>query len=107
MLIPKGDVAAGLQIRQTILETPEALLNTQKSLAVTVENIAQYKSQMEESFPFKDELNEKSGRLEEVNKKIMEKLKEEEKVKGEKRQLTIENKDGEVPANEVSPVRNL
>jgi N12 class adenine-specific DNA methylase len=80
-LMPKGDMAAGLQIRQTILEMPEALLKTQKSLAETVENIAQYKSQMEESFPFKDELNEKTGRLEEVNRMIMEKLKEEEKVK--------------------------
>lgn len=79
--MPKGEIAAALQIKQTILEMPSELARLENKLTTTLNNIVDYAQQIKAEFPYKLELTDKKERLNEVDRVIVNKTKQEETVK--------------------------
>lgn len=79
--MPKGEIAAALQIKQSILEMPSELIRVENKLVTTQNNIIDYAQQLKTEFPYKKELTDKKLRLNEVDMIIVNKTKQEETVK--------------------------
>lgn len=79
--MPKGEIAAALQIKQAILDMPSELTRLENKLITTQNNIVDYEQQLMIAFPYKEELTHKKQRLNEVNMIIVNKTKQEENVK--------------------------
>jgi hypothetical protein len=74
--LPSGEIAAGLQIKQVILDMPQTMERFIHNIEKEKQNIAEYSKQLNSLFPYKDELNAKKERLIEVDGTIIAKAKE-------------------------------
>jgi hypothetical protein len=79
--MPKGEIAAALQIKQSILDMPSELIRLENKLITTQNNIIDYSQQLKAEFPYKQELTDKKQRLNEVDMIIVNKTKQEETAK--------------------------
>lgn len=102
--LPSGEIAAGLQIKQAILDMPENMQRFSRNIEKEKQDIAEYSKQLNSLFPYKDELNSKKERLIEVDGIIIAKAKEADENK--KAMMTLQ-KEVEEPKQSPSLKRNL
>lgn len=74
--LPTGEIAAGLQIKQAILDMPVNMDRFIRNIEKGKQDITEYSKQLNSLFPYKDELNSKKERLIEVDGIIIAKAKE-------------------------------
>ncbi|MDE3185127.1 MAG: hypothetical protein KGM16_17085 [Bacteroidota bacterium] len=74
--LPIGEMAAGLQIKQAILEMPKDLERFSRNIGKEKQDVGEYSKQLNSVFPYKEELNTKKERLLEVDSIIINKAKE-------------------------------
>ncbi|MDQ6902279.1 MAG: hypothetical protein M3139_04600, partial [Bacteroidota bacterium] len=74
--LPSGEIAAGLQIKQAILEMPQHMERFFYNIEKEKQNMIEYTKQLEAEFPYKEELTTKKSRLMEVDGIIIGKAKE-------------------------------
>lgn len=74
--LPMGEIAAGLQIKQAILDMPENLQRFSRNIENERIDIGEYSKQLNSHFPYKDELNTKIERLNVIDSIIVAKAKE-------------------------------
>jgi hypothetical protein len=79
--MPAGEIAAALQIKQTILDMPSELSRLENKQITSQHNIFDYTQQLKEDFPYREELVNKKQRLNEVDMIIVNKTKHEENLK--------------------------
>lgn len=91
--LPTGEIAAGLQIKQTILDMPQNMERFIRNIEKEKLDIAEYSKQLNSLFPYKDELNSKKERLIEVDGIIIAKAKEVDENK--KAMVSLQNGDEE------------
>lgn len=91
--LPTGEIAAGLQVKQIILEIPQTMERFIRNIKKEKEDIAEYSKQLNSLFPYKDELNTKKERLIEVDGIIIAKAKEIDENK--KAMMALENEGDE------------
>jgi N12 class adenine-specific DNA methylase len=87
--MPAGEIAAALQIKQTILDMPSELSRLEDKLITTQRNITDYTQQLMADFPYKQELTNKKQRLNEVNMIIVNKTKQEENAKAMQKESKV------------------
>ncbi|MDQ2719363.1 MAG: hypothetical protein M3Z26_06320 [Bacteroidota bacterium] len=87
--LPAGEIAAGLQIKQAILEMPKDMDRFIRNIEKEKQDISEYSKQLNSLFPYKDELNTKKERLIEVDNIIIAKAKEVDESK--KQSLELQN----------------
>jgi hypothetical protein len=104
--LPSGEIAAGLQIKQAILDMPQTMKRFIHNIEKEKLDIAEYSKQLNSLFPYKDELNSKIERLIEVDGIIMAKAKEVDESKKAIMSHQNEN-EGEEPKQMQGLVRNL
>ena len=102
--LPSGEIAAGLQIKQAILDMPQNMERFIRNIEKEKQDIAEYSKQLNSLFPYKDELNSKKERLIEVDNIIIAKAKEVDENK--KAMASLQNKDEE-PKQVQGAGRNL
>lgn len=74
--LPAGDIAAGLQIKQAIIDMPKDMERFSLNIEKEKHNIDEYTNQLETEFPYQEELLTKRKRLVEVDGIIIAKAKE-------------------------------
>jgi N12 class adenine-specific DNA methylase len=79
--LPNGEVAAGLQIKQAILELPEKIERFSRNIEKEKQNTEEYSKQFKAEFPYKVELETKKERLTEIDTSIIQKAKEVDEAK--------------------------
>lgn len=79
--LASGEVSAGLQVKQTILDMPKDLIRFTAHIEKENQNVMEYRNQLNEEFPYKEELTTKRNRLIEVDSLIVSKAKEVEENK--------------------------
>jgi N12 class adenine-specific DNA methylase len=82
--LPVGEVAAGLQIKQAILDMPETAGRFSFNVEKEKQNIVEYRTQLDARFPYAEELFTKRDRLIEVDNIIIAKAKEVDENQKEK-----------------------
>lgn len=87
--LPDTEMAAGLQVKQLILNMPEERIATLKKLDTTHENIAEYENQLKQYNPYKAELMYCKQRLSEVDRIIIKRTEDEKKIKPEDNQSRL------------------
>jgi hypothetical protein len=87
--IPSGELAAALQLKNTILEIPEELKRLEKNIVVQTRNINEYAVQIQSQFPYREEVSMKRERLSELDRIILNKSKQE---KVEKQTVPLDNR---------------
>ncbi|HET7116099.1 MAG TPA: helicase-related protein [Hanamia sp.] len=91
--LPFGEIAAGLQIKQAILDMPQTMGRFVRNIEKEKQDIAEYSKQLNSLFPYKDELNSKKERLIEVDGIIIAKAKEVDENK--KTIMSLQNESDE------------
>ncbi|HUZ58729.1 MAG TPA: helicase-related protein [Hanamia sp.] len=102
--LPSGEMAAGLQIKQTILDMPENLQRFSRNIEKEKQDIGEYSKQLNFLFPYKEELNSKKGRLMKIDSIIIAKAKE---VDESKKVMTSLQNEGEEPQQAYCLKRNF
>lgn len=102
--LPSGEIAAGLQIKQAILDMPQTMERFIRNIEKEKQDIAEYSKQLNSLFPYKDELHSKKERLIEVDGIIIAKAKEVDESK--KAIMSFQN-EGEEPKQTQGASRNL
>ena len=102
--LPSGEIAAGLQIKQAILDMPQTMERFIHNIEKEKQDIAEYSKQLNSLFPYKDELNSKKERLIEVDGIIIAKAKEVDENK--KAMMNLQN-EGAEPQQVERAGRNL
>ena len=74
--LPTGEIAAGLQIKQAILDIPKDLERFSRNIEKEKQDVGEYSKQLNSMFPYKEELNSKKERLIEIDSIIISKAKE-------------------------------
>jgi len=102
--LPTGEMAAGLQIKQAILDMPKIMERFIRNIEKEKQDIGEYSKQLNTMFPYKEELNTKKERLLEVDRIIINKAKEiDESKKGKECLQSI----GEEPQKECCIKRSF
>jgi N12 class adenine-specific DNA methylase len=102
--LPSGEIAAGLQIKQAILDMPQTMERFIRNIEKEKQDIAEYSNQLNSLFPYKDELNSKKERLIEVDGIIVAKAKE---VDENKKAMACLQNEGEESKQAQGVGRNL
>ena len=102
--LPAGEMAAGLQIKQAILDMPKYLDRFSRNIEKEKQDVAEYSKQLNSMFPYKEELNSKKERLMEIDSIIIAKAKE---VEESKKVVTSLQNDSEEPNHVCYPKRNF
>lgn len=87
--LPDTEMAAGLQVRQLILNMPEELVATIKKLESTRDNITEYEHQLKQDNPYNAVLMFCTQRLAEVDRIILKRSEEENKIKPDDNQSRL------------------
>jgi len=103
--LPTGEIAAGLQIKQAILDMPQNLQRFLRNIEKEKQDIVEYSKQLNSLFPYKDELNSKKERLIEVDGIIIAKAKEADENK--KAMMTLQKEGAEPQQTTTGLKRNL
>src|SRR5665213_483663 len=74
--LPAGEMAAGLQIKQAILDMPKNRERLSRNLEKEKQDVIEYSKQLNSMFPYKEELDAKKERLLEIDSIIIAKAKE-------------------------------
>ena len=74
--LPAGEMAAGLQIKQAILDMPKNKERLSRNLEKEKQEVIEYSKQLNSMFPYKEELDSKKERLLEIDSIIIAKAKE-------------------------------
>lgn len=80
-ILPEGEMAAGLQIKNIILEMPKELSASQRKLDDTNANITEYENQLKQDNPYRTDLLYSQKRLAEVDRIIVKRTEDEKKIK--------------------------
>lgn len=102
--LPAGEIAAGLQIKQAILDMPQTMERFIRNIEKEKQDLEEYSKQLNSIFPYKDELNYNKERLVEVDNIIIAKAKEIDENK--KTMVSLQNECDE-PAPTYISSRNL
>ena len=89
--LPTGEVAAGLQIKQAILELPEKIERFSRNIEKEKRDAEEYSKQFNAEFPYKEELKTKKERLTEIDYSIIQKSKEVDEAQKQLKAETMDN----------------
>ena len=101
--LPAGEIAAGLQIKQAILDMPKDMERFSFNIEKEKQNVVEYTNQLKAEFPYKEELTTKKNRLVEVDSIIIAKAKE---VAENKKVMQGLQNEGEEPKQTSCQKRN-
>ncbi|HUZ57250.1 MAG TPA: hypothetical protein VMU83_00535 [Hanamia sp.] len=102
--LPAGEMAAGLQIKQAILDMPKNRERLSRNIEKEKQDLMEYSKQLNWMFPYKEELNSKKERLLEIDSIIIAKAKE---VDESKKVMTSLQNEGEEPLQACCLKRNF